>query len=157
MKTVAEGKKRKQTSELLGDRENLLSKKRIVASGKSFAASKQNGESSAVEVGGNKKTTKLFSGSNFPMKEKVHDVCKKKLKSPNIEENKVSLGERMFDLVNKGSGQLKLGKPDRPEDGLNKAAANKPATNSLSNEPLPLDADSERRYLFVFQISSIGF
>lgn len=148
-KTSAEGKKRKHTSELQGDREKLLSNKRIVASGKSYqgriahAASKQNEKSSAVEIGGNKKTGKLFSGSNIARKVKVHDVPKKELKSPNVEENKASLGNRLF-------AQLKSGKEDRHDDELNKAAKVKAPTKNLRNEPHLLDADSERRYLFVF-------
>lgn len=155
LKTGAEGKKRKQTSEFQGDREKLVSNKRIIASGKPYqgrighAASKQNEKSSTVEVGGNKKNGKLFSGSNSARKVKVHDVSRKELKSPNVEENKSSLGDRLFALVDKGSEQLKSGKQDRPDNELNKTAKVKPPTKNLSNEPPPLDADSERRYLFV--------
>ncbi|KAF3453372.1 hypothetical protein FNV43_RR03812 [Rhamnella rubrinervis] len=157
LKTGAEGKKRKQTSELQGDREKLVSNKRIIASGKLYegriarAAFKQKEKSSAVKVGGYEKTGKLFSGSNSARKVKGHDVSRKELKSPNVEENKLSLGDRLFDLMNKGSEQLRSGKQDRPNDELNKAAKVTLPTKNLSNDPPPLDANSERRLLLLME------
>lgn len=133
MKAGGKGKKRKQTSELLEDREKPVSKKRIIASGKSsqgricHAASKQSVESNSVEVGGNKKITKKLSGLN------TMRVPKKDLKSPDVVENKAPLSDR----------QLKSGKRDTPDDELNKVGTL--PTKNLGNEPPTLDVDSERR------------
>ncbi|XP_048328713.2 protein ENHANCED DOWNY MILDEW 2 isoform X3 [Ziziphus jujuba] len=144
MKTSAEGKKRRQTSELLEDRENPVSKKRIIGSGKSsqgrfyHAASKQNEESYSVKVGGNKNITKKFSGLNTTTR-----VPKKDLKSSDVVEDKAFLGDGLFAQVSKGSERLKSGKQDTPDDELNKAATLPP--KNLSNEPPTLDCDSERR------------
>ena len=153
-KTTIVEKWHKQTSESLGlgDRKKIESKTRVhfeePRQERTTSALKQTKKSSsALRPGGNKSFGKLVSGSSIPRKVKVNNVVKKELKSPRSDENKISLGNRFFAHVNGSSEPAYQGEEDSENEDLNMAAVVKRETNFSSGLP-PLDADSEKRYIF---------
>ncbi|PON94145.1 DNA (cytosine-5)-methyltransferase [Trema orientale] len=153
MKTSIGEKRQKQTSGLLGDGKKNVSKTKITVlpseeslQGRTtYAASKLTKKSSfALKVGSKETSGKLSSGSNTPKRKKVNDASRKELNSPMAED---SLGNRLFELMNERSGTVKSGKQSTSDGKLNKATTVNPATEKLSSELPPLDADRERRLL----------
>ena len=169
VKTTFEKKKvmveenKKQASDSLRNKEKDLFKKKNLASDDSFrgrtvvkVARQNQKSSSAVKVGNTKNSDKVISGSDISRKVKVNNASRKLLnenaksismevdKSSTADENKHSLGYRLFDLM-KSNGKVKPRKQDMLNGEANKTMTVKPATKKLSS-PLPsLDADSERR------------
>ncbi|XP_021906184.1 LOW QUALITY PROTEIN: protein ENHANCED DOWNY MILDEW 2-like [Carica papaya] len=77
------------------------------------------------------------------MKTTVMDVNK----SSATNEDKVSLGKRLYEFMNHGSDQAKIGRRDTADSKHGKNKILKPATKKLSIEPLSIDAGTERRLL----------
>ncbi|KAG2682420.1 hypothetical protein I3760_11G190500 [Carya illinoinensis] len=120
---------------------------------------KQNQKSSSLaKLGNAKNSKKVVSISDISRKGKVNDSARKLPKenanlvltgldrSSATDENKYSLGDRLFDLM-KRSGQLKPTKQDALDGNINKSVAVKPHKKKLKSAPSSLDANTERRLL----------
>ncbi|XP_075669468.1 protein ENHANCED DOWNY MILDEW 2 [Castanea sativa] len=161
--TVEENKK--QASDSLRNKEKDLFKKKNLALDDSFRGrtvvkvARQNQKSfSAVKVGNTKNSDKVISGSDISRKVKVNNASRKLLnenaksismevdKPSTADENKHSLGYRLFDLM-KSNGKVKPRKQDMLKGEENKTMTVRPATKKLSSSLPSLDADSERRLL----------
>ncbi|KAF5478990.1 hypothetical protein F2P56_005506 [Juglans regia] len=163
-KKVTVKEKKKQASESSGYKDKDLSKREKLALDDScretaLQVAKQNQKSSSlVKVGNAKNSKKIVSVSDISRKWKVNDSARKLSKentnlvltgadrSSATDENKYSLGDRLFDLMMR-SGQVKPTKQDALDGNINKSVAVKPHTKKLKSAPSSLDADTERRLL----------
>lgn len=146
-KTGVEEKKRNHTSSKSpGDSRKVELKMRVSASKErddriaACETPKRNEKpSSAVKVDGNKDIGELHSHTNIPTKVHVNDAPQKELKSSTAKENK---------------SLQKSGKQETTKTVHNMSEEVKPVTENLSGSFYQLDADAERRYLYlIFEYS----
>ncbi|OMO83640.1 Zinc finger, PHD-type [Corchorus capsularis] len=160
MKFVADERKKRKASDLPTSHEKVGLKKRNLAledslqERTSMKASKQL-SCVAKDDQSSKKTDKVAPGTSSLKNVKAGGASKKPLKGMQMgkssDENKISLGDRLFALMNQESEEVNPGKQDMLRSGPNKPAMAKATAKKLSSEIHSLDADSERRLLAIMK------
>ncbi|KAK9268634.1 hypothetical protein L1049_000391 [Liquidambar formosana] len=90
--------------------------------------------------------SRATDASRKSSRDNVKSVSVKADKSSTADENKISLGERLYNLMSKG-------KQDTDDGDLDRMVAVKPAMKKSNSSPHRLDADSERRLLALMKES----
>lgn len=149
---------------MLSSREEVTLKERSLASkdtsGKRIVKLQKGVDkaSSAIKHGdSSRKREPILSGSVASKKQKLMNASRKPLNKASststsktsMDEGKPSLGEMLFDYMNKDSEPVKSSKDDTTVSELEQTQTAKPLPKKLSSSP-PLDADSKRRLLVSF-------
>ncbi|OMP04297.1 Zinc finger, PHD-type [Corchorus olitorius] len=159
-KFVADEMKKRKASDLPTSHEKVGLKKRNVALEDSLlerTSMKASKQLSCVtkDDQSSKKAEKVAPGTSSLKNVKAGGATKRPLKGMQMgkssDENKISLGDRLYALMNQESEQVKPEKQDMLRSGPNKLAMAKPTAKNLSSEIPSLDADSERRLLAIMK------
>ncbi|XP_057971609.1 protein ENHANCED DOWNY MILDEW 2 [Malania oleifera] len=100
------------------------------------------------------KKLKMSNASVKPLHNTTKSVSKKLEKSFADDESGSSLGEKLYNMMCKGSGPIKPRRQDSPNSVSDKTTIGKPPKENLSSSSVQLDADSEKRILELMEESA---